>query len=221
MVQTIAGGGDSGQRRKLLEFRRSPNAVKVRVALNYKRLEYQTEEMMSANRAPLIEAAGWPLIPVLLDGPVVMRDSAAILHYLECNYRDRPGLTPPEEDDVRTAETLLVNLNPEVLRIQWTLMPEIRKDEAERDLARVEAARERLVAALERLDGRLAEREWLVGDAMSMYDVILACNLLPSRPPASFIAESPLWRFFGERLAMAEERPNVVAWVDRVTAWES
>ncbi|MGH2394904.1 MAG: glutathione S-transferase N-terminal domain-containing protein, partial [Candidatus Limnocylindria bacterium] len=66
--------------RTLLEFHRSPNSVKVRVALGYKGLEYEIREMMAADRAPMIEAAGWPLVPILLDGDVVMRDSAAILH---------------------------------------------------------------------------------------------------------------------------------------------
>lgn len=206
--------------RRLLEFHRSPNAVKVRVALNYKGLEFETEEMMAADREPMIEAAGWPMIPILIDGDVVMRDSAAILHYLEANYRDRPSLTPASREDIRSAEALLMVLNPEVLRIQWGLRPQIDKPEEERDLGRIKNARRALSDALMRLEARLTGREWLVGDAMSIYDVILACNLLPAEPPPSFVEQSPIWAFFDAHFRLGEDRARVANWIERVTEWD-
>ncbi|MGH7543256.1 MAG: glutathione S-transferase family protein [Gemmatimonadota bacterium] len=207
--------------RTLLEFHRSPNSVKVRVALGYKGLDYEIREMMAADRAPMIEAAGWPLVPILMDGDVVMRDSAAILHYLEANYREAPGLTPASRDDIRSAEALLARLNPEILGIQWALEGEIRKPEAERDMDRIAAGRANMVAALDRLDRRLADDRWLVGGVMSLYDVILACNLLPVRPPSRFVEQSPLWRFFADHLALDGERPAIEAWVGRVIAHDA
>ncbi|HKY60936.1 MAG TPA: glutathione S-transferase family protein [Gemmatimonadota bacterium] len=207
--------------RTLLEFHRSPNSVKVRVALGFKGLDYEIREMMAADRAPMIEAAGWPLVPILLDGDVVMRDSAAILHYLEANYRDAPSLTPASRDDIQSAEALLARLNPEVLGIQWSVEEEMRKPEADRDTARIAAHRSGMIAALGRLDERLAADPWLVGGAMSIYDIILACNLLPSRPPARFVEQSPLWRFCADHLALDGDRPAVEAWVDRVIAHDA
>ncbi len=207
--------------RTLLEFHRSPNSVKVRVALGWKGLDYEIREMMAADRGPMLEAAGWPLVPILLDGDVVMRDSAAILHYLEANYRDAPSLTPASRDDIRSAEALLARLNPDILGIQWALEGEIRKPEAERDMARIAAGRSAMMASLERLDRRLAADPWLVGGAMSMYDVILACNLLPTRPPQKFVEQSPLWRFFADHLALNNDRPAIEAWVGRVIAHDA
>lgn len=207
--------------RTLLEFHRSPNSVKVRVALGFKGLEYEIREMMAADRAPMMEAAGWPLVPILLDGDVVMRDSAAILHYLEANYRDAPSLTPASRDDIRSAEALLARLNPEILSIQYGLEDEVRKSDSERDEGRIATGRATLVAALERLERRLATVPWLVGGAMSLYDVILACNLLPARPPARFVEQSPLWRFFADHLALDGDRPAIEAWVDRVIAHDA
>lgn len=207
--------------RKLLEFHRSPNSVKVRVALNYKGLDYTTEEMMAADRRPMIEAAGWPLVPILLDGEVVMRDSASILHYLEANYRDRPSLTPASRDDIRTAEALLANLSPEILQIQWGLVREIEKPEAERDLSRIADARPGIVSVLARLDERLAAEEWLVGGSMSMYDVILASNLLPVRPPLRFVEQSAIWKFFDTHIRLGDERPHIAAWIERVAAHDA
>ena len=207
--------------RRLLEFHRSPNSVKVRVALEYKRLEYETEEMYSADREPIVRAGGWPLVPILIDGAVRMRDSAAILHYLEANYRDAPSLTPESRDEILAAEVLLANVTPDIRRAQWSVQPEIRKDPAERNDERIAAAWQALVASLARLDARLADREWLIGDSMSMYDVILGCNLIPARPPRAFVETSAIYRFFDEHLRIDAERPNVAAWVDRVLAHDT
>ncbi len=201
-------------------FRRSPNSIKVRIALAYKGLPYEAEEMMAADRAPMMEAAGWPLTPILLDGDVVMRDSAAILHYLEANYRDRPSLTPATRDDLRTAERIVSVLAPEIARIRGSVDGEIAKAEAERDPAVAARAREAIVAATARLEERLAARPWLVGDAMSMYDVILASDLLPTRAPTEFIAQSPLWRYLGDNFRIGKERPRVTGWIGRVVAYD-
>lgn len=207
--------------RRLLEFHRSPNSVKVRVALEYKRLEYETEEMYSAEREPIVRAGGWPLVPILIDGAVRMRDSAAILHYLEANYRDAPSLTPESRDEILAAEVVLANVTPDIRRAQWSVQPEIQKPAEERNVERIAAARNALVASLSRLDARLADREWLVGDSMSMYDVILGCNLIPARPPRAFVETSAIYRFFDQHMRIDSERPNVAAWVDRVLAHDS
>ena len=207
--------------RRLLEFHRSPNSVKVRVALEVKGLEYETQEMFAADREPIVRASGWPLVPVLVDGAVTMRDSAAILQYLEANYRDAPSLTPVSRDDILTAQALLASLTPEIRRAQWALDPEIRKAPEERDADRVAAGRAALIDALGRLEERLGSQPWLVGDAMSLYDVILGCDLMPARPPRAFVDQSPIWRFFDENLVIEEERPRVVEWVGRVLAHDT
>jgi len=204
--------------RRLLQFRRSPNSVKVRVALAYKNLEYEAQEMFAADRAPMIEAAGWPLVPILLDGDVVMRDSSAILHYLEANHRDRPSLTPGTRDEIRSAERIVSVLGPEIAGIRATLDSEIGKPEVERDPAVAARARDAIALGTGRLEERMATRDWLVGEAMSLYDVILACDLLPTRAPAAFVAESLLWRYLDANLRIESDRPNVTAWVGRVVA---
>lgn len=204
--------------RRLLEFRRSPNSVKVRVALGFKGLDYEATEMLSADRQPMIEAAGWPLVPILIDGDVVMRDSAAILHYLEANYRDAPSLTPSDYDDLRSGDRIVSALTPETAAIQWSLLTEARKPEAERDPEKPAEARRAAIKALARIEERFADRDWLVGDAMSFYDVILGCNLLPIRAPAQFVEESPMWRYFAESLRLENELPRVTAWIGRIVA---
>jgi len=207
--------------RTLLEFHRSPNSVKVRIALEFKGLEYETQEMFSADRDPIVRAGGWPLVPILLDGPVAMRDSAAILHYLEANYRDASSLTPDSRDDILAAETVLANVSPHIRRAQWNVQGEIPKSPEERDADRIAGARAALVEALAQLEERLSRREWLVGEKMSMYDVILACTLIPAAPPPAFVAESAIYRFFDEHFRIEDERPRVIEWVRRVLAHDT
>ena len=207
--------------RKLLEFHRSPNSVKVRIALEFKELAYETEEMFSADREPIVRAGGWPLVPVLLDGGVAMRDSEAILHYLEANYRDAPSLTPASRDDILAAEALLANLLPQIRRAQWSVQGEISKSPEERDAGRIAGGRAALIEALERLEARLGRSAWLVGGSMSMYDVILACTLIPATPPREFVVESAIYRFFDEHFGIEDERPRVIEWVRRVLAHDT
>lgn len=194
--------------------------MKVRIGLAVKRLEYEAVEMYAADRAPMLEAAGWPLVPILLDGDVVMRDSTAILHYLDANYRDGPSLVPPSREEIRSAEAVLLNLRPEILRIEWSLYPQIELPEEERNLDRIRVGRRTLNDALLQLESRLEQQEWLAGDSMTMYDVILGCDLLPARAPVRFVEQSPLWRFYAEHFGLEPDRGNVAAWMDRVMAWD-
>lgn len=207
--------------RRLLEFHRSPNSVKVRIALEVKRLEYETQEMFAADRDPIEAAGGWPLTPILLDGPVKMRDSAAILHYLEANYRAAPSLTPQSRDEILSAEALLANLSPRLRRSVYNLEPEIRKPAVERDQARIEKARNALVETLGRLEERLSRQEWLVGESMSLYDVILGCTLIAIRPPPAFVEQSVIYRFYHEHMGIDAERPRVAEWVGRIIAHDT
>lgn len=207
--------------RRLLEFHRSPNSVKVRIALEFKGLDYETQEMFSADRGPIVDAGGWPLVPILLDGTVTMRDSAAILHYLEANYRDAPSLTPASRDDILAAEALLANVGPDVRRAQWSVQPEVQKPPEERDPELIEKARAALIDSLDRLDARFAHRPWLVGESMSIYDVILGCTLIAIRPPREFVEQSAIYRFYDEHMRIESERPYVSEWVERVLAHDS
>jgi len=99
--------------------------------------------------------------------------------------------------------------------------PEMRKPAEELDPARIAEARQALVESLGRLEERLSRREWLVGDSMSMYDVILGCTLIALRPPPAFVEESAIYRFYHEHMRIEGERPHVSAWVGRVLAYDT
>jgi len=85
--------------RRLLEFHRSPNSVKVRIALEFKGLEYETEEMFSADREPiaqwtfgratLLGDAAHPMLQYLAQGAcMALEDAVTLGEALRANGND-------------------------------------------------------------------------------------------------------------------------------------
>ena len=182
--------------------------AKVRVALAEKGLDSERIDV------PFSRAGGYSpklpemlainpkgQVPVLVDGDLSLYDSTIIFEYLEERYPE-PRLYPTdvaERARCRQAEAAADEiLFPHV----YTLITEVfYKPEAERDTARIEAARAAIADVYRGLDARLAGREYLCG-AFSVADIgyILTITFaagLGAAPP-------PL--------------PNLSAWMARVTA---
>jgi glutathione S-transferase len=205
---------------KLMEFHRSGNCVKVRIALNYKGIPFETEEMSGADRSPLIRAANWPFVPVIVDGDVVMRDSEAILQYLEANYRDRPSLTPATAEEIRQGDALLAETRSRVGPILGRMYGQGMKAPADRDPRALAGIGDELVKAVEPLEKALEGKKFLLGDRMSYHDILIAGALWMTRPRPEFIAVSPIWAFFAEHISLPARFKNLHAWLDRVLAYD-
>jgi len=206
---------------RLLEFHRSPNCAKIRIALNYKGIPFEMEEVSAADRSPMLRAVNWPLVPVILDGEVTMRDSEAILHYLESNYRESPSLTPKDQDEIRRGEALTRDVQHSLRPIMRKIYGEVMKTPEQRDPRALAGIVDQIAGAIEPLEEALAGKDFLLGERISMYDILLACALMPARPRPDYAAQSPMWAFFGKHLAIPESLPNVIAWVDRVLAYDA
>ena len=89
----------------LIQIPFSHNCVKVRVALDLKRVAYETRNVPPADRAAVVAASGQGLVPVLVDDGQVIVDSTAILLHLEERYPETP-LVP--HDPAMRAECLLL-----------------------------------------------------------------------------------------------------------------
>ena len=68
------------------------NNMKVRVALGFKEIPYEFRAIDPRDRGEIVRLSGQHLTPVMVHGDTVLFDSAAILRYLEANFRDRPPL---------------------------------------------------------------------------------------------------------------------------------
>jgi glutathione S-transferase len=73
----------------------SHNCVKVRKALEFKELPFETVDINPVDRRPVKRASGQELVPALVDGGCAVSDSTNILLYLEEAYPER-SLLPQE-----------------------------------------------------------------------------------------------------------------------------
>ncbi len=80
---------------RLFRARWSTNVERVALALAHKGVEVESVWIDYADRAPVVEVSGQPLVPVLDDDGVVVADSHRILRHLEAT-RPEPPLFPRE-----------------------------------------------------------------------------------------------------------------------------
>ena len=194
---------------KLIQIPFSHNCVKVRVALAYKGLKYETQDIAPMDRASVVAASGQGLVPVIVDGGRAIADSTAILLYLEERHPHPPLLPSRAEDRAECliledwADQALMALARRIAyrnvlsrpgKLASMFFPKdgaparwIKERVARRVVARrfnlSPAGRARDVAEAKRLAGlamaRLGGRRWLVGDSPTIADVALATMSAP------------------------------------------
>jgi glutathione S-transferase len=73
---------------KLYQFEQCPYCTKVRSTLEAKGIEYEKIEVPldREERTELLEVSGQIMVPVLVDGDLVLKDSSAIIDYLNDKY---------------------------------------------------------------------------------------------------------------------------------------
>jgi len=179
------------------------NNIKVRVALGYKGIPYTFHTIDPADRAEIVRLSGQWLTPVMVHGDRVLFDSAAILRYLDANFRDTPPLFGRSlaeqwatEDLELFARHTLAGPMMEVVhhRVSGGTVDDAMKARCSGMFA--EAAR--------RLASKLGGRDWLVGATMTAADVTAAPVMYRVRQTMLF--------------DMPSGAEAVSRWVDRVVA---
>jgi glutathione S-transferase len=139
----------------------STNVERVALALAHKGLEGESVEISYADRSPVIEVSGQPLVPVLVDGDEVIPDSTRILRHLEERWPD-PPLFPP--DAARRAE---LDVFLEWFNEVWKRPPNAIEEELGRpqpDHDRIAALSARMRGWLDVFEDMLDGRDYLFGD---------------------------------------------------------
>jgi maleylpyruvate isomerase len=191
----------------------STNCERVALALAYKGLEVEWVEVPYDDRRLVEELSGQPLVPVLLDGDLVLPDSPTILRHLE-ELRPEPALYPREPARRAEVETFLDWFNHVWKRAPNLLYEEVTKSEPNAD--RVEELGGRITAALDRFESLLDGREFLFGDSVGVADV----TAFP------FLKYMSVWEdgdphLFHELLRDRQPRgrhPRLEAWIARMDA---
>jgi len=145
------------------------------------------------------------LVPTLADGDFVLTESRAIMQYLASKKPDA-GLLPRDEraraDVVRWQFWDASHFAPAVATVAFERLLKPMFGMGDANAAKVEEglAGFRRFAAV--LNGHLASRKYIVGEAVTLADLTIGASLMYSKP-----SELPVSEF-----------PNVEAWFSRVTA---
>ncbi|HSA81303.1 MAG TPA: glutathione S-transferase [Geminicoccaceae bacterium] len=140
-------------------------------------------------------------VPTIDDDGAVLWESNACVRYLAARYG--AGSLWPEDVKRRGQSDLWMDwqqttLLPDMTVVFWGL---IRTPEAQRDLAAIKVAAERLGATWRVLDQHLATRRFVTGDSLTMGDIPVG---------------AACYRYYGLPIARPQ-LPNLEEWYERLT----
>ena len=190
----------------------STNVERVALALAHKGIAVEYVDVDDEDRSPVVEISGQELVPVLVDGELVLSDSPVILEYLEERHPE-PPLYPADES--RRAE---VRIFVDWFNHVWKRPPNlIAAEEAkpEPDRRRIAELEQRITEALPRFESLLAERDYLFGDELTVADVVA----FPFLKYALIWEEGDEHRFheiLRDAMPLGDRYPRLEAWIRRM-----
>jgi glutathione S-transferase len=192
----------------------STNVERVALALAYKGLDAEPVEVDPADRTAVEEVSGQSLTPVLEVDGTVIADSPVILQWLEERYPE-PPLYP--RDAARRAEAeLLVDWFNRVWKGPPNLIAAERAkpEPDERALAQwgVELTHSR-----ERFEALLTGRDFLLGDELTVLDVVAFPFLKYAALAPDPADDDPFHQVLHDHLATTRH-PRLLAWIERMDA---
>ena len=190
----------------------STNVERVALALAHKGLAVESVEITYDDRSPVIEVSGQGLVPVLVDGTIVVPDSRRILTYLEEKWPD-PPLFP--SDPARLAELRVFR---DWFDEVWKQAPngiEKELNRAEPDRARISLLGARLRGWRDWFEHLLDGRDHLFGDDFSAADC-LAFPFLKYGKLRDPEDDELFHRILEEHLHLSGRYPRLLDWIDRV-----
>ena len=191
---------------KLYDYPDCPFCQKVRVVLAEKDLEFEkifVDLRKQEQKLPdFLRLNPYGKVPVLVDEDEVIYDSTIINEYLEDEY-PLPRLMPEDSQGRARVRLLEDYCDNSFIPPTTVLLAQLRKSDAERDVQRVEQARDELRRALYYLRDRLAGHEFLAGKEFSLADAAVAPRLMG------------LGRL---GIELEPALASVQAWIDRVRA---
>jgi glutathione S-transferase len=180
-----------------------PFAHRASLALQEKRIAFEPRFFQQGKRPPeLEEVGGNAKSPTLFDGDVRVWDSQIVLEYLEDRYPEVPLLPSPAP--LRARVRMLAALVAQELGAHLGTAAVETLYKPQRDEAKVADAVRGFIAGMDAWNQRLAGREFLVGDALSLADVTLY-TVFPA-----------MERLTGVQIAA--EHAHLRAWRDRIAS---
>lgn len=180
-VQEWRQGGLGGAMLRLYDYPDCPFCQKVRVVLAEKDLEYEkifVDLRKGEQKSPdFLRLNPYGKVPVLIDEDDVIYDSTIIDEYLQDEY-PHPSLMPEDSGGRARARMLEDYCDNSFIPPTTLLLSQLRRPEAERDMQRVEQARNDLQRCLRYIAEVLGTREYLVGSSFTLADAAFAPRLM-------------------------------------------
>jgi len=202
---------------KLYDLAPSPNNIKVRCALAYKKIAYEKIPVDPQDRQPLVKVSGQPLSPVLLHGDTVVYDSYAITRYLDANWPGAPRLYSADRDLIKKIEEWELFCRTDAGPSISIAFGQLRAPAP--DVDRLKRANDMLNRAASRTEETLANSRFLVGDAPTAADFTVGTMLYCGAVPEKAAQASPIAAFFARHIKI-QGAPKTLDWIGRVMEWD-
>ena len=207
---------------KLYELPGSPNNVKARLALGYKKLAYDSEMLKldgyPGDRSKVVAVSGQPLTPVLVHGDTVIFDSAAIIRYLDANFRQTPPLFSSDHQEMAVIEDWELYTKTKLSEPVGMIFGQVMAPKPDRGA--FDRACSLMHEATGRIEQQLGKTTCLVRQTPSAADFTAAPFVNLALLPAVDPKESPIGAFFHANLRLGPGRDRTRAWVAKIMAYD-
>jgi glutathione S-transferase len=190
----------------------STNVERIALALGYKGLDAEPVEVDPRDRSVVEQVSGQPLTPVLESGNTVIADSPRILEWLEDRHPDPPLY--PRAPARRAEAALLVDWFNRV----WKAPPNLIAAEREKPSPNGRSLAgwgEELSRSRERFEALLSGRDHLLGDELTVLDVVAFPFLKYAALAPDPADTDPFHHVLHEHLATTRH-PRLLAWIERM-----
>lgn len=192
----------------------STNVERIALALAHKGVTAEWVDVDPADRSPVREVSGQELVPVLVDGEIVLHDSPRILEHLEQRFPE-PPLFPRDPARREELRSFLDWFNQIWKRPPNLIAAEELKPAPDR--ARIAELEGRIAVSLDRFEALLDGRDFLFGDELTAADV----TAFPFLKYAVIWQDGDPDRFheiLRETMRLGGRYPRLEAWIHRIDA---
>lgn len=191
----------------------STNCERIGLALAYKEIEAQSILIEYSNRGPVEAISGQGLVPVIEDAGQVINDSVAIMRHLDERTPEPPLF--PHDPTCRAGVEIFVGWFEKVYKAAPNAI-EAELEGESADQALVESLGAEMEARLDVFEDLLTGGDYLVAGQLSAADFVAYPFLkyAVERDPA----DDELFHVILERYQPLGDRPNLRAWIERMSA---
>jgi glutathione S-transferase len=194
----------------------SPYSWRALLALEYKGLPYVSHLVDFAkqeHKSPQLVAMNpRGRVPVLKDGDYVVYESLGILHYLDRKYPERPlfGSTPEEAGTIaRVVSEYQWYVEDQIMKIVYAILFQ----GIEERMEEVTRAIHIVAGEAGRIDKRLEQSSWLVGENFSAADIVVFPGI---KQLLRALERREAHELRARLLPIEANFPGIAAWMKRV-----